>query len=133
MDAEEGGFISSIKELKGLLENRYDIILNINIEGDITVRDKIHYSQIYYIVQEAVTNSVKHSGAKTIHVTLKRSSSDILLLVKDDGIGIPDEVNIQSGIGLKIMKYRARMIGSSINVKKGGEGGTEVICVIPVN
>ncbi len=132
MDAEEGGFINSIKELKRLLENRYEIALEFVFDGDLTLKDKIYYSQIYYIIQEAVTNAVKHSGARIIKVNLKRNLRDIVLLINDDGIGISDNFNNHRGIGLQIMKYRARMIGSSINIQKGPRGGTEVMCVIPI-
>ena len=132
MDSEEGGFAAVVTELKRLLENRYNITLDLNINGDISFENRLYYSQIYYIIQEAVTNSVKHSNAETISVSLRRNSGDIKLLVRDDGIGIPDRIGPDKGIGLKIMKYRARMIGSSISIKRGRGGGTEVTCVIPV-
>jgi two-component system sensor kinase FixL len=132
MDSDEGGFATTIAELKRLLESRYNIRLDLHIDGDISLGNRLYYSQIYYIIQEAVTNSVKHSKAETISVSLHRNSGDIMLMIKDDGIGIPDKIDLDKGIGMKIMKYRARMIGSSISIKRGRGGGTEVSCVIPL-
>jgi PAS domain S-box-containing protein len=131
VDFIAGGLASLLNELKNLMERRYKVELDIVIDCDIDIINRIYYSQIYYIMQEAVINSVKHSGAKVIRVRVQRSGNDIQLLIKDDGIGIPDRIDNGKGIGLKIMKYRARMIGSSLSIRRGSEGGTEVICTIP--
>ncbi len=131
IDFIDGGFASLLQELKKLMERRYRVTLNIEIDCDIDIINRMYYSQIYYIMQEAVINSVKHSGANVIQVRVHRSGNEIQLLIKDDGVGIPDSVGEGRGIGLKIMKYRARMIGSSLSVRKGADGGTEVICTIP--
>ena len=50
------------------MERRYSVRLEIDIGCDIDMINRIHYSQIYYIMQEAVINSVKHSGANVICV-----------------------------------------------------------------
>lgn len=131
VDFIDGGFSNLLRELKSLMERRYNIELNIDIGCDIDITNRLYYSQIYYIIQEAVINSVKHSGANVINIIVKRLGSDIQLMIKDDGIGIPDNVDGGRGIGLKIMKYRARMIGSSISIRRGSDGGTEVNCTIP--
>ncbi len=131
IDFIDGGFAALLKELKNLMEQRYRVRLDIDIDCDIDMINRMYYSQIYYIMQEAVINSVKHSGANVIHIQVHRSGNDIQLLIKDDGIGIPAIVDRGKGIGLKIMKYRARMIGSSLSIRRGSDGGTEVICTIP--
>ncbi|MBN1498364.1 MAG: PAS domain S-box protein, partial [Spirochaetes bacterium] len=131
IDFIDGGFVSLLNELKGLMEQRYQVTLSVDVDCDIDMINRIYYSQIYYIMQEAVMNSVKHSGANVIHVRVHRSGDDIRMVIKDDGVGIPDSADRGRGIGLKIMKYRARMIGSSISIQRGAEGGTEVVCTIP--
>lgn len=131
IDFIDGGFASLLQELKKLMERRYSVTLNIEIDCDIDIINRMYYSQIYYIMQEAVINAVKHSGANVILVGVHRTGNEIQLLIKDDGVGIPDTVDGGRGIGLKIMKYRARMIGSSLSVRRGQDGGTEVVCTIP--
>lgn len=126
----DGGLASLLNELKSLMERRYRVKLAVDISCDIDMINRIHCSQIYYIMQEAVINSVKHSGADRIYIGVHRVGNEVQLLIKDDGVGIPDSVDRGKGIGLKIMKYRARMIGSSLSVQRGIEGGTEVICMI---
>ncbi len=131
IDFIDGGFASLLNELKSLMERRYNVTLGIDVDCDIDMVNRKYSSQIFYIMQEAVINSVKHSGANIVRIRVHRSGNDIHLLIKDDGVGIPDGADRGRGIGLKIMKYRARMIGSSISVQRGSEGGTEVLCVIP--
>ena len=48
--------------------------------------------------------------------------------MKDDGIGFVAERPSASGMGLHIMNYRARMIGASLDIRRGTEGGTVVLC-----
>lgn len=131
VDFDEGGLVTQMKELKRLLEKRYDINLEIDVDPVIEFSDKLVYAQAYYIIQEAVTNSVKHSRAKNIGITLKKNEGDIHLGIFDDGIGIPRKLDEKKGIGIRIMNYRARMIGASLSIKKARGGGTEVRCVIP--
>ena len=50
------------------------------------------------------------------------------LTVKDDGVGFPEGLEANGGMGLHIMNYRARMIGASLDIRRGAGGGTIVIC-----
>ena len=87
-------------------------------------------SQLYYIIQEAVTNAVKHARADVINIALKQVKNDIVLIVRDNGIGIPERSEGTPGVGLSIMRYRARMIGALLSIRKCGERGTEIRCVL---
>jgi two-component system CheB/CheR fusion protein len=53
---------------------------------------------------------------------------EVILTVKDDGEGFPDDKETRSGMGLHIMNYRAKMIGASLDIRRGAGGGTIVIC-----
>jgi len=86
------------------------------------------------IAQEAVTNSVKHSGARNIEVSLRCASDSVCLSVKDDGAGFPAEHNgfAQFGhYGLIGMKERASHIGAQLEVESSPGRGTTVSVALP--
>ena len=69
----------------------------------------------------------------------RRSSSDLavvrgggVLTVRDDGCGFEVASRSQSGLGLRIMKYRAKMIGGSLEVESSPDAGTLIRCQFPV-
>lgn len=90
-------------------------------------------THLYRIVQEAMNNSVKHGKAKNIEVRLTFEPGQIRLMIIDDGIGFSAKTMAHPGLGLRIMQYRARMIGANIAVQRASEeGGTIVRCSLPI-
>ena len=88
--------------------------------------------QFFRIAQEAVHNAVKHAKAKQITIRLAAVNGDIAVSVMDDGIGLPPGVaNEPKGMGLRIMQYRARMIGGTLEIRNSPDGGAIVTCSVP--
>ena len=87
--------------------------------------------QLFRIAQEAVHNVVKHAQARNIAIKLASSNSDIVLTVKDDGIGFPVNSDEKAGMGLQIMQYRAQMIGGRMDFRNDPHGGAVITCVAP--
>lgn len=83
---------------------------------------------IYRIVQEAITNALRHGGARKIVIRFSREAKLACLEVIDDGCGIPPSNERNEGIGLRSMRYRARVIGGALDVEALPEGGTRVRC-----
>ena len=95
--------------------------------GELTTKES---TQIYYIVQEAVNNSIKHSKGTFTKVTLESKSNALHIKVIDDGVGFSlDEVNPQINFGIKSMSERAEQIGGTLNIRNI-KLGTEVELVI---
>jgi len=86
------------------------------------------------IVQEAITNSIKHSGARVIEVSLACSANDLKLSVRDDGRGLSDgDRNGRAGhYGMIGMKERASQIGAELVLASSPGQGTKVSVRIPV-
>jgi signal transduction histidine kinase/ligand-binding sensor domain-containing protein len=83
------------------------------------------------IAQEAVLNAVKHSGARTLKVTLDSTPRRLELSVKDDGAGFDDAGSVPVGhYGLIGMKERAAQIGAELRVASAPGGGTTVSVVL---
>lgn len=101
-------------------------------EGDIPDVDTHTVLHLYRIVQEAISNSVKHGKATSVTVTLGVEDGAISLGIWDDGIGISAKTLANPGLGLQIMRYRARMIGATIKIARvASKGGTMVKCILP--
>ena len=88
----------------------------------------------YRIVQEALTNAMRHSGACEVAIRLKTSDDELQLRVSDDGRGFDHfRVDGPGGLGLKIMRYRAQMLGGDLVIETNGSGGTSVSCSCPLD
>ncbi len=85
---------------------------------------------IYRVLQEALNNVSRHSGAREAWVRLKYLADSLELEVEDHGSGFVAE-KLQRGIGLVAMRERAELIGGSLAVTPGPQGGTQVRLEMP--
>ena len=77
----------------------------------------------YRVAQEALTNTLRHSGAQRAAVTLEHDGEDVLLTVADDGRGLGDS---DPGAGIQGMRERALLIGARFRIDPGEESGAVV-------
>ncbi|MGZ5177221.1 MAG: ATP-binding protein, partial [Burkholderiales bacterium] len=79
---------------------------------------------------EALNNAAKHSGARSLHVSLESRGEQIVLSIADDGRGFdtnnPPPRNYSSGWGLTIMKERALWVGAELRLASAPGAGTRV-------
>jgi signal transduction histidine kinase len=91
---------------------------------------------LYRIIQESVTNSVRHSGARKICVVLRKYDGEVSLAVCDDGKGIPEEISTFRsgciGVGVGGMRQRVGELGGEIRLRNSNPG-TRVEVVIPTH
>lgn len=87
--------------------------------------------QLYRIAQESLTNAAKHGGARRAWIELSVSKRQLELRVTDDGRGL-DAAVPTGGMGLQIMRHRARMLGGTFELRRGKLGGAVVSCSCPV-
>lgn len=99
----------------------------------VSVKNLSVATHLYRIAQEAVSNAMKHGEAQHIEIALVTTPERISLLVEDDGKGLPEPAPKRRGMGLRIMRYRAGVIGGSLVVQKRLEGGTAVVCSLRVS
>src|SRR5262249_3952151 len=84
------------------------------------------------ILQEAVHNTIKHSGVKHIDVQLLQKSSEIELIVSDSGTGFDVNAMKAKGLGLTSMRERARMMNGSTTIESKPMSGTTVWVRVPL-
>ena len=87
-------------------------------------------ADLYRIAQEAIRNAARHSAAKEIRLTLAADDERLTLTIEDDGRGIMPGAETRAGMGMKIMRYRASIIGALLEIGARKHGGTIVRCVL---
>jgi len=131
IDVDASGLSSALQEMTERLCQLYDVDCRFECHASIQLSDNQVAGQLYRIAQEATTNALKHSQASQIMVRLVCHGDKAVLMVQDDGIGLPEDAETTAGLGLRTMAYRASIIGSELKISKREAGGTEVKCTIP--
>jgi len=92
-----------------------------------------HEHELLRIVQEAVSNAVRHARPQTIRISMTVDETHWALAVTDDGIGLPEdpETSAQEGFGLTSMRERAVAIGAEWSIRSRRGAGTSVIVRMP--
>jgi signal transduction histidine kinase len=85
----------------------------------------------YRIVQEAVDNAVRHSGATEIVVRFRDDERNVVLEIEDNGRGFDIVAEGRAGIGMEMMERRARAMAAKFSVDTSPTSGTRVILLIP--
>jgi len=87
---------------------------------------------LFRILQEGLTNVLRHAQADRIRVILKRSDAGIVLSVSDNGIGIPDEkMDSRNSLGILGMKERVRQLGGKMKITSAPSRGTKLNVTVP--
>lgn len=90
-------------------------------------------AQLYRIAQEAMRNALEHGAAHNVQIHLSFDGDDLVLTIQDDGKGFrPNGNGNSTGMGLRIMRYRAQCIGGCCEVGSNSANGTIVNCRVPL-
>jgi PAS domain S-box-containing protein len=123
------GLWMAMKELAFNTEKIFNIPCIIKYDENVRINNRLAAMNLYRIAQEAVTNAAKHAAPRSIEISLYKENNKILITIKDDGTGISGTEDKADGMGLRIMHYRADMIGARLNVRPDVNGGTIVECI----
>ena len=80
---------------------------------------------IYRLAQEGLTNALRHADASLINVRLDIQQTTVTLEIMDDGVGL-QEAGLSTGMGLKLMRYRANVLGGHVRVAPAPTRGTHL-------
>ncbi len=132
VDLQRGSLLDALEGLamyaSGLYGARITFVSDLHVSVDI---DPAQANHLYRIAQEAVTNAVRHGRADRVRIELRITDGELCLTITDDGRGLPEDAMDQPGLGLKIMRYRASVIGASLTVERMEAGGTQIACCCP--
>jgi signal transduction histidine kinase len=90
---------------------------------------------LYRIMQEALTNVARHSGALSCSVSLRRAGAQVELVVEDSGRGMAPAsggADARRGLGLMGMRERAQSLAGRFTIENRPEGGTRIVVTVPV-
>ena len=119
------GLQSALQEIAEKTEVASGIRCTFKGDETLIFSDNTLATHVYYIVQEAVNNAVKHAGATAIDISLSQDGGYTHLHVVDDGNGMEGKQEAK-GIGLRIMQYRALVIGAYLEISSSKGHGTTV-------
>jgi signal transduction histidine kinase len=87
---------------------------------------------LYRIVQEALTNIVKHAQASAVSIVLGRKGGMVTALIEDDGRGFSPDGGGE-GLGLLGMRERLALLGGKLKVESGPGAGTTIVGEVPLS
>ena len=88
---------------------------------------------LFRVLQEAVSNAIKHSGEKSIEVKLRETAGELHLVVRDSGAGFDCKAALRGkGLGLTSMKERIRLVNGTIAIDSEPKGGTTIHVRVPL-
>jgi signal transduction histidine kinase len=130
VDRDEGGLESALEELASTASRLAGISCTVICPETVPMTDNIQAIHLFRIAQEALSNALKHGRAKSVVIALEVSDGTCSLRVSDDGVGFNASPGERKGMGLKIMRYRARTISGELEIQPNSPSGTVVVCTI---
>ena len=127
--AEPNGLMVALAELAARTRKLFQVGCRFHCRRPVLVQDSAVATHLFRIAQEAVTNAIKHGKPGRVEISLTKLPGRICLAVRDDGSGMAAPPK-KPGMGLRIMRYRAGMIGGSLGIQHKPGGGTDVVCTV---
>jgi PAS domain S-box-containing protein len=132
IEVEVSGLAPALQKLARETEDRFGIVCRVHTSQPFLPVNKTASLQLYRIVQEAITNAVRHGQARRIEIDLTTDALGLRLCVRDDGRGFTNPPRVRTGMGLRIMEHRVHAIGGALTIASDANRGTEVRCVLPL-
>lgn len=130
---EPEGLMDGFQELARSTAERFKIFCEFECREMVLLHDAESSTHLYRIAQEAVTNAIKHGHAKIINISLEKSRDATTLTITDDGGGLAKTMSDGEGMGVRIMAYRASMIGATFQIERLPDAGTQVTVKLPAS
>jgi len=128
VDIREAGLPSALRRLVDATREFYGVACRYNLRAPVAVHDPAVEINLYHVAQEAITNAVQHGTPTRVTVRLSVGKTRGRLVVTDNGSGFPEGREESHGMGLRIMRHRAEMIGGALSVEPAEAGGVTVVC-----
>jgi PAS domain S-box-containing protein len=125
---ELNGLMAALETLTANTAKLFNVLCNFDCPQPVLMTNDIVATHLYRIAQEAIGNAVKHGHAKSVTVALRESGGEVSLTISDNGGGFTREKEIMDGMGLRIMEYRAELIGAKVSIESAIGVGTRVVC-----
>jgi PAS domain S-box-containing protein len=130
--ADRGGLIAGLQSMAVRGMERYGVRAHFNtsLKEPLTLEDGAA-THLYRIAQEAFTNAIRHGRVTQVTIELATAEGTLTLSVKDNGRGFDERNASNNGMGMKLMRYRAQMLGGDVTIANNAGGGVVVRCTCP--
>ena len=125
---EEDGLAAAVEELAGSIGKLFNIKCNFSSSGTLPTIHNSVAMHLHFIAQEAIMNAAKHSQASVITIRLSKEKDDLIMTVQDNGGGFLAADRSRAGMGIGIMRYRAKAIGAVLELVTQPRQGTLITC-----
>jgi two-component system sensor histidine kinase UhpB len=125
------GLVNALISLCARVDGQSRMRVHRELEGPVEEMSPEVELAIYRIAQEALTNAMRHSEASDVAVSLACASNHLVLSVRDNGRGLPEQMS--EGGGLMGMRERAMLIGADLEIKSAASAGVSVTLRLPLN
>jgi PAS domain S-box-containing protein len=131
VEIDELGLVVALEQLAAGSASGFGVPCRFRCTAPVVVEDNTVATELFRIAQEALANAARHARAHGVEIEMTSEPGSISLAVRDDGVGLPDDLSHSPGMGLRIMRYRAGLIGAALHVRAAAGGGTEIVCTVP--
>jgi chemotaxis family two-component system sensor kinase Cph1 len=130
---DDFGLAAALDRLAGIVAERSGLELDVNVSVPAGVLPPEHETAIYRIVQEALTNVVKHASAKSVSIVVAAADGAVRTVIEDDGTGFATGSVREQALGLVGMRERAHLLGGRLEVESSPGAGTTVVAELPLS
>lgn len=131
---DDVGLVAALRRLTGDLAARHGLAVDLALDGlddDVRFAPEVE-TVVYRVVQEALTNVVRHAGATRAQVDLAVAGGCLRAVVTDDGVGFDPAGPSQRSLGLRGMGERTSLVGGRVEITSAPGAGTTVSLEVPV-
>ncbi len=127
------GLVGALQLLAETVRTNFRTPCDCDVDASIVIQNNDIEAHLFRIAQEAVNNALRHGKPSQVKLSLQQvSQTECELVIEDDGTGIKKSKGAQqSGIGVRVMDYRANLIGARLTVKPKPRRGVIVTCRFP--
>jgi PAS domain S-box-containing protein len=126
--ADGSGLSHALRQLAATTARSHRIRCRFECPVPVTFDGPMIANELYRIAQEAIHNAIRHSEAHQITIRLSEHEGESCLAILDNGRGCAVISHESPGMGLRVMRYRASLIGADLTIRPRRQGGTEVVC-----
>jgi PAS domain S-box-containing protein len=131
VEVDPEGLRAALQELAARTEDQAGVRCALVCAGPVEVADSVTATHLFRIAQEAISNALRHGLPRNIRIALRGEPGTLILSIQDDGAGLAGSAEEGSGLGIRLMRYRAGAVGGTLRIGPAAGGGTAVRCTVP--
>jgi signal transduction histidine kinase len=129
---DDFGLVPALERLAGTFRDQTGMTVDLENRLKNTRLPTDVETALYRIVQEALTNVVKHAGAARVSIVLMHRDRSVAVVVEDDGSGFDPAAAREEGLGLVGMRERVGLVGGSLKIESAAGTGTTLVAEVPL-